>query len=95
MSQYSFRVERREFILGWDNPLQTFFVQVWEDSDQDDPVLWAGTSPDEVASVETLAELMRPYGKIPAQVRTQLRDDCDGRIPPTEWQRRVLSMVGK
>ena len=95
MSHYSFRVDRRGIVVGWDNPLQTFFVQVWENSDEDDPVLWVGTWPEEVTSVEALAEVMRPYGEIPAEVLAQLHTDFDGRKPQTAWQRQVLSMVAK
>jgi hypothetical protein len=96
MSQYSFRAGRHEIVVGWDNPLETFFVQVWDESaDEDDPVLWAGARPGEVASVEALAELVRPYGEVPDELLGRLREDSAAREPLTEWQRRMRASVVK
>ena len=96
MSQYSFRAAGHEIIVGWDNPLETFFVQVWdESSDADDPVLWAGTKPKEVASVEALAALVRPYGEISDRLLMQLREDFARREPLTGWQRQMRATVVK
>ena len=96
MSQYSFRAAGHEIVVGWDNPLETFFVQVWdESSDADDPVLWVGTTPEAVATVEALAALARPYGEIPDELLMQLREDFALRGPLTEWQRRMRATVVK
>lgn len=49
MSRYSFRAEGREIIVGWDNPLVTFFVHVWDEAESEDaPVLVVGAKPGEV-----------------------------------------------
>lgn len=48
--------------LGWDRPLGTFFVQVYESSPEEDMVLWAGFGRGEIATVEDLAELIAPHG---------------------------------
>lgn len=48
--------------LGWDRPLGTFFVQVYETSPEEDMVLWAGFSRDEIETVEDLVELVEPHG---------------------------------
>lgn len=96
MSQYSFRAVGHEIVVGWDNPLETFFVQVWdESSDADDPVLWVGTTPEAVATVEALSALVRPYGEISDELLKKLREDFALREPPTEWQRRMRATVVK
>jgi hypothetical protein len=96
MSQYSFWGNGLEFVVGWDNPLETFFVQVWDrSSESDDPLLWAGAKPGEVATVEALVALVRHYGEIPDELLMQLREDFDAREPLTEWQRRMRSSVIK
>lgn len=48
--------------LGWDRPLGTFFVQVYETAPEEDMVLWAGFDRGEIATVEALAELVAPHG---------------------------------
>lgn len=96
MSRYSFQVDGREIIVGWDKPLMTFFVQVWVDAeDEDAPVFWVGAKPEEVASVEALSECVRPYGEIPDGILTGLRADFAAREPLTDWQRKMRGSVVK
>ena len=46
-------------VVGWDNPLSTFFAQVERNQDDDDPrdpiLLWIGSELGEVAQAEQLA----------------------------------------
>jgi hypothetical protein len=95
MSRYSFQAGGREIIVGWDNPLVTFFVQVWDEAgDEDAPVLWVGAKPGEVRSVEALSECVRPFGEIPDAILTGLRADFAAQKPLTDWQRKMrLSVV--
>src|SRR5688572_29195718 len=96
MSHYVFKTIMNEIVVGWDNPIETFFVQVWDESSEaDDPVLWVGAKPQEVATVEALAALLQPYGEIPDELLMQLREDFAAREPPTEWQRRMRNCVIK
>lgn len=96
MSRYSFQAGGREIIVGWDNPLLTFFVQVWDEAeDEDAPVLWVGAKPGEVCSVEALSECVRPFGEIPEVILTGLRADSAAREPLTDWQRKMQSSVVK
>jgi hypothetical protein len=87
---------RYEIVLGWDNPLESFFVQVWDrSSDEEDPVLWMGAKPGEVATVEALAALVRPYGEIPDVILARLREDVAAREPLTDWQLQMRAAVVK
>lgn len=96
MSRYSFQSGWREIIVGWDNPLMTFFVQVWDETeDEDAPVLWVGAKPGEVRSVEALSECVRPYGEIPDAILNRLRFDFVAREPLTDWQRKMRGSVVK
>ena len=71
--------------LGWDNPLQTFFVQVIdrkaELADKDDKfVLWLGTKPREIYEVEQLVRLVSLFAHVtPAMGVTLYGDKDEGR----------------
>jgi hypothetical protein len=80
MSRYNYQGKEDYLlvIVGWDNPLQTFFAQVWdvrEDLESDpSPILWVGTRIGEVSSVEHLDSLLAPFGEIPKEVEPYLRN---------------------
>jgi hypothetical protein len=80
MSRYEFEGNEPgvSIVVGWDNPLKTFFAQVWERGGPPPGCLrlWVGAG-DRVPLVEGLAELVAPYGDIPADVVTQLEADFD------------------
>lgn len=62
--------------LGWDRPLGTYFVQVYETSPEEDMVLWAGFDRDEIATVDDLATLLEPHGvQLDPAVRLALAAD--------------------
>ena len=74
--------------VGWDNPLETFFVQVWDERTNDEwAQYWAGTLTGEVPTLSRLIDLVRPYGEVPEEVLRGLKDDFKGRTPPTALQR--------
>lgn len=85
-------------VAGWDNPLQTFFAQVArperaDDEDEDDPMLlWVGTEPREVITVEDLARHLAPFAELTAEAVEQLRADraADADRGPTPLQRMML-----
>jgi hypothetical protein len=85
--QHRFVTPSHTIVVGWDNPLQTFFAQVWPGHDEeawgDEPELWAGCRVAEVPTVEALAELLKPCAELPAEVVTLLRRDCERRRPTT------------
>jgi hypothetical protein len=91
MSRYTFAGHRPELsiIVGWDNPLRTYFAQVWEGGGppKGELRLWVGAGLDRVLTVETLAGLLAPYGNIPERVVSRLEQDYDRRSEPTPLQR--------
>jgi len=79
MSRYTFTGSQPHLriVVGWDRPLQTYFAQVWDGGklEQGNLLLWAGAGAEPVPTVEDLAELLAPFGAIPADVASQLRDE--------------------
>ena len=54
-------------VVGWDNPLSTFFAQVSRDDagEDDDPlVLWLGTEPHQIIFPRDLIAPLAPYATI-------------------------------
>ena len=79
-------------IVGWDNPLGTFFAHVYtfEGPDVGDAMTtWEGTEPGQITSVEQLGCLLHGVAEIPAEVEAQLARDYAERTPPTPLQRAV------
>lgn len=69
-------------IVGWDPPLQTFFVQVIdrakEDAGDDDKfVLWKGCSLREIYEVDQLARIVGRYAKFSPELGVTLYGDKD------------------
>ena len=90
MSRYTFEGNRPalSIVVGWDNPLKTYFAQVWDGGglEKGDLKLWVGAGADKVPTPEALAELVAPYGDIPAEVLAQLEEDYEVRRAPTLLQ---------
>lgn len=65
-------------VVGWDNPMMTFFAQVLDeqaDEDADPVLLWLGTQHGEVTRPEDLARPLAPFAELTAQHLEQLRAD--------------------
>src|SRR5438105_4387074 len=86
MSQYQFTSREHTIVLGWNPPLSTYFAQVWKGepgssenipSDhldyEPEPLFWIGVTREEIPTVETLAECLKPYATIPAELTATLR----------------------
>ncbi|HYT89794.1 MAG TPA: hypothetical protein VEL76_13885 [Gemmataceae bacterium] len=72
-----------EVVIGWDNQLETFFAQVWDNRNaEESPVLWAGCHRGEVPSTA----LLRPYAEIPEAALEQLQEDHAQRQSPERPQ---------
>jgi hypothetical protein len=65
-----------EIAIGWDRPLNTYFVQVLDPThDEDVPgfeILWQGTSFGEILSVDEAIALVTPWAQIPPDLRAIL-----------------------
>ncbi|MBP5977400.1 hypothetical protein HW132_32980 [Brasilonema sp. CT11] len=66
MSRYHLESSRyADIVIGWDAPLGTYFAQVWNSKDDDEPVLWIGTDLHELASVDALQVALADYCSVP------------------------------
>ena len=86
-------------VVGWDNPLQSYFAQVLRletaDDDEDNVLLWVGAAPREVVTVEDLARHLAPFAALAPQIAEQLRADRAAKLgqAPTAVQQALLSIV--
>jgi hypothetical protein len=98
MSRYGFLAQdpRLTVVVGWDNPLATFFAQVFDPSidDEDDAyVLWLGTAPQAISTVAALQTQLAGWAIIPATLVAQLTREQQAATPPTPLQRWVLQLI--
>lgn len=81
---FTFQVnDATECFVGWDPMLGTFFGQVYlvdaagerieeDGKGQDGTFCWVGTRPAEIRTVDHLAETLRSFAVLPADVRAKL-----------------------
>jgi len=84
-------------IVGWDNPIQTFFAQVWdltqEEKEDEACVFWVGAHAGSVPTVTALAQAISAYAVLPVDMATQLERDQVESEPPTPLQQWVRSRL--
>jgi hypothetical protein len=73
MSRYSIPAQQPGLtvIVGWDNPLTTFFAQVFNpsiDEDEDACLLWIGTAPEAIPTVAALQAQLAGWATIPPDI---------------------------
>lgn len=91
-------IPHAEVVVGWDNPLESFFGQIVDPDrpeDQDETVYWIGTTPQQISTLEDLCQAMAPYGSIETDTRAALAHDWQARTPPTPLQRHMLALLGQ
>jgi hypothetical protein len=84
VSQHRFTTPQHTIILGWDDPLQTFFAQVWPGHSEEgweEPEHWVGCNLEEVPTIVALADQLKPFAEIPAEIADSLRRDHSDRDP--------------
>ncbi len=80
-------------VVGWDNPLMTFFAQVTRNRVKNGaPVLWIGGSPRECQDPQGLRAPLAPYAHLTDAQLAQLRADraADADRGPSALQRFLL-----
>lgn len=95
------RDQRLSVVVGWDNPLQSYFAQVAgperdDENDNEEPMLlWVGTKPREVVTVEDLAQHVAPFADLTFEVAEQLRADRAAKLghAPTSTQQQLLALI--
>jgi hypothetical protein len=83
-------------IVGWDNPLQTFFAQAFEPSVEDEAeadLLWIGTAFQEIPTVAALQAQLTGWATLPPAIVTRLTGDQQAATPPTPLQRWALQFL--
>jgi hypothetical protein len=83
-------------VVGWDNPMRTFFAQVERQQEDDDPrdpiILWLGSSSGEVLRPEDMIAPLAPYAELTEEDLEELRADriADLDRGPSPLQRAML-----
>ena len=94
MSRYRVPAHEARYTIhvGWDPPLETFFVQVFDTTDDDDAacVLWEGAGFQALPTVEAVQRTLQPYATLPPATRTRLRDDRAHTAPRSPVQEQIL-----
>lgn len=102
MSRYVIKHdEHHEVVVGWDNPLQTFFAQVYDlkatedDLGEGDEVMlvWVGTQPRQITDIDKLREFVYNFAVIESDVRQKLESDQLNAIPPTPLQQHFIKLM--
>jgi hypothetical protein len=84
-------------VVGWDNPLGTFFAQVQRQQDDDEPrdpiLLWIGTALGEIPRPADLVGPLAPYAELTDSHLAQLRAEraADADRGPSPLQRTMLA----
>jgi hypothetical protein len=92
---------RRTAVIGWDNPLITFFAQIFNASIEDDDdacVLWIGTAPEAIPTVAALQAQLAGWAAIPPAIADRLVRDQQAATPPTplqRWAHQLLHGTGE
>jgi|GEM_PF-2262101 hypothetical protein len=76
MSQYEIEFEELFAMIGWDRPLQYYFVVVWRGSPDDSPVYSNLDDTDNDGSLDYQIEILKRYGiGLPPEIRARLEYD--------------------
>jgi hypothetical protein len=103
MSRYSLPAQQPGLTVtvGWDNPLCTFFAQVFDPSIEEDAdacLLWIGTAPGAIPTVAVLQAQLAGWATIPPDIVDRLTRDQQAATPPTplqRWAHQLLHDAGE
>jgi hypothetical protein len=103
MSCYSLPAQQSGLtvIVGWDNPLTTFFAQVFDPSIEEDAeacLLWIGTAPGAIPTVAALQAQLAGWAAIPPDIVARLLRDQQASTPLTplqQWAHQLLHNAGE
>ena len=83
-------------VVGWDNPLVTFFSQAFDPSVEDEAeadLLWIGTALQEIPTVAALQAQLTGWAIIPPAIADCLTRDQQAATLPTPLQRWALQFL--
>jgi hypothetical protein len=85
--------EHYDIHVGWDDPLETYFVQIFTTTTDDDDagcILWEGHGFQALPTVEAFQRALQPYATLPPAIRTQLCHDRAHTTPRSPLQEQIL-----
>ena len=96
MSRHEFagKAGATRVVLGWDRPLDTFFVQVFRpDStdEEDSSLIWFGIAPGELATAASAIALARPYANLPDEIAAILETDRLRTLGISDGERQIAA----
>jgi len=102
MSRHRIAEKPRKVIVGWDPPLQTFFLQVCdsENDDEEEVVLWLGGISGEIRTVADLEAALSSHAELTAgaaltpELRRTLEAEQAASPPPTPLQQWAIRIFG-
>ena len=85
---------RYRVVVGWDNPMGTFYAQVYdlETDNGHEPVMWTDKVIDRVDTIEHLLVQADFIDQLHPKIKEQLNKDRDNSGPITPLQKRVRSI---
>jgi hypothetical protein len=97
MSRHCIATEPFEIVVGWDPPLQTFFLQILDltRDEEQEIVLWLGTRPGELPTVADLEAALASHATLTPELRQTLEEEKARSTKPTALQRLVIEMFNQ
>jgi hypothetical protein len=97
MSRYTIQTNDLEVIVGWDNPMQTLYYQVYLTNGPGVPVMSAGDTFNELSTVATLIDSLASalLVEVPEAILTKLSNDVKNATQPTKLQMDMAEMFGQ
>ncbi|SRR6266508_6505898 len=100
MSRYRLSEDPLEIVVGWDPPLQTFFLQILDPTkDEEEEIIHrVGMRPGELPTVADLDRALDGHAALTSgvalnpELRRQLNEEKANSAQPTELQQRVIEM---
>ena len=100
MSRYTIPPDDRRFqvIVGWDDPLTTFFAQVFAltvDAEEDDTacVLWVGGDLQALTTVAAVQAALQAYATMSPEIVARLQHDQATTRPRSALQEQMLQWL--
>ena len=101
MSRYVIAEEPELVVVGWDPPLETYFLQIYDPKEADDEKalkVWLGTNQGEMESVAYLSYVVDTFteeAEISPELRDQLESDRINGLKPSPLQERMIAIFGR
>ena len=101
MSRYYLSKRPLEVIVGWDNPLRTYFLQIIDPkkNEEEEVILWLGLPSSKLPTIADLERAIEANSKIipislPPELREKLEAERINSPRPTELQREIGKLLG-